>query len=186
MSGGTRLNPKIRNTLLAGCAILVATTVARAQPADPIGDLLNGARLPDAPQPYVRASQTVAQPLSSSDQALYAQGMAAAKRGDIGGAKSAISSLSDPVARKLVTWAMVDVNAERLSFWDVDAARRDLAGFPRGARRQVAAERLLETSASRPPRSSPGSAPRARRAPRAPWPWPRPTAAWAARPRPAN
>jgi soluble lytic murein transglycosylase len=150
MSGGTRLNPKIRNTLLAGCAILVATTVARAQPTDPIGDLLNGARLPDAPQPYVRASQTVAQPLSSSDQALYAQGMAAAKRGDIGGAKSAISSLSDPVARKLVTWAMVDVNAERLSFWDVDAARRDLTGFPRGARRQVAAERLLETSGRSP------------------------------------
>lgn len=150
MSGGTRLNPKIRNTLLAGCAILVATTVARAQPTDPIGDLLSGARLPDAPQPYVRASQTVAQPLSSSDQALYAQGMAAAKRGDIGGAKSAISSLSDPVARKLVTWAMVDVNAERLSFWDVDAARRDLAGFPRGARRQVAAERLLETSGKSP------------------------------------
>jgi soluble lytic murein transglycosylase len=150
MSGGTRLNPKIRNTLLAGCAILVATTVARAQPTDPIGDLLSGARLPDAPQPYVRASQTVAQPLSSSDQSLYAQGMAAAKRGDIGGAKSAISSLSDPVARKLVAWAMVDVNAERLSFWDVDAARRDLAGFPRGARRQVAAERLLETSGKSP------------------------------------
>lgn len=150
-SGGTRLNAKVRNVLLAGCAILVATTVARAQPADPIGDLLAGSgQLPGAPQPYQRAGQTVARPLSGADQTLFAQGLAAAKRGDVSGAKSAISSLSDPVARKLVTWAMVDVNAERLGFWDLDAARRDLAGFPRGARRQLAAERGLETSGKSP------------------------------------
>lgn len=166
--GGDRLNARVRNVLLAGCAILVATTVARAQPADPIGDILSGAQLPGAPQPYAKAGQTVAQPLSGADQALFAQGLAAAKRADIAGAKSAISSLSDPTARKLVTWAMVDVNAERLSFWDVDAARRDLASFPRGARRQQAAERLLETSGKSPaeiaawfgadgPQSAPGA-----------------------------
>jgi len=150
-SGGDRLNSRSRNALLAGCAILVATTVARAQPVDPIGDLLSPtAQLPDAPQPYARAAQTVARPLSSSDQALFAQGLAAAKRGDVPSAKGAISSLSDPTARKLVTWAMVDVNSERLSFWDLDAARRDLTGFPRGARRQIAAERTLETSGRAP------------------------------------
>jgi soluble lytic murein transglycosylase len=145
------LNARTRNALLAGCAILVATTVARAQPVDAIGDLLNpSAQLPSSPQPYARAAQTVARPLSSSDQALFAQGLAAAKRGDVPGAKSVISSLSDPTARKLVTWAMVDVNSERLGFWDLDAARRDLAGFPRGARRQIAAERMLETSGKSP------------------------------------
>jgi soluble lytic murein transglycosylase len=145
------LNSRARNALLAGCAILVATTVARAQPVDPIGDLLNPtAQLPTSPQPYMRAAQTVARPLTGSDQALFTQGLAAARRGDISGAKSAISSLSDPTARKLVTWAMADVSSERLSFWDLDAARRDLAGFPRGARRQIAAERTLETSGKSP------------------------------------
>lgn len=145
------MNYKVRNALLAGCAILVMTTVARAQPADPIGDLLSGAaQLPSAPQPYMPARQTVARPLSGADQGLFAQGLAAAKRGDVAGARSAISGLSDPVARKLVTWAMVDVNSERLGFWDLDSARRDLAGFPRGARRQIAAERALESSGKSP------------------------------------
>jgi soluble lytic murein transglycosylase len=145
------LNSRTRNALLAGCAILVATTVARAQPVDAIGDLLSpSVQLPSSPQPYTRAAQTVARPLSSSDQALFAQGLAAAKRGDVPGAKGVISSLSDPTARRLVTWAMVDVNSERLTFWDLDGARRDLAGFPRGARRQIAAERTLETSGKSP------------------------------------
>lgn len=145
------MNSRARNVLLAGCGILVATTVARAQPVDAIGDLLNpSAQLPSSPQPYTRAAQTVARPLSSTDQALFAQGLAAAKRGDVAGAKSAISNLSDRTARQLVTWAMVDVNSERLSFWDLEGARRDLAGFPRGARRQIAAERSLETSGKSP------------------------------------
>src|SRR3990167_1609943 len=100
--GGTLLDTRVRNTLLAGCAILVATTVARAQPADPIGALLSAPQLPAAPQPYTPARQTVARPLSVSDQAVFAQGLAAAKRGDVAGAKSAIASLSDPVARKVV------------------------------------------------------------------------------------
>jgi len=144
------LNARARNALLAGCAILVATTVARAQPADPIGDLLGSPQLPAAPQPYAAVRQTVTKPLSSSDQMLFGMGLAAAKRGDISGAKSAISSLSDPVARKVVTWAMVDVSSNLLGFYDLDAARRDLAGFPRSARRQIAAERVLET-AGKPP-----------------------------------
>lgn len=144
------LDTRVRNALLAGCAILVATTVARAQSADPIGDLLGGTQLPAAPQPYVVLRQTVARPLSSTDQVLFAQGLAAAKRGDVAGAKSAISSLSDPVARKVVTWAMVDVSSNLLGFYDLDAARRDLDGFPRGAKRQIAAERLLETAGKTP------------------------------------
>jgi len=144
------LNARVRNALLAGCAILVATTVARAQPADPIGDLLSAAPLPAAPQPYTVMRQTVTRPLSVSDQAMFAQGLAAAKRGDIAGAKSVISNLSDPVARKVVTWAMVDVSSNLLGFYDLDAARRDLAGFPRATRRQIAAERVLET-AGKPP-----------------------------------
>ena len=159
---------RIRNALIVGCAALAATAVAHAQDADPIGQLLGEPQLPAAPQPYAPARQTVAKPLSISDQGLFAQGMAAAKRGDIMGAKSAISGLSDPVARKLVAWAMVDVSSASLGFYDLDAARRDLDGFPRGARRQIAAEKVLETAGKTPaqivewfagqePQSAPGA-----------------------------
>lgn len=159
---------RVRNALLVGCAALAATAVAHAQTADPIGDLLSRPELPAAPQPYVLARQTVARPLSATDQMLFAQGLAAARRGDVGGARNAISSLSDPVARKVVTWAMVDVSSNLLGFYDLDAARRDLSGFPRGVRRQMAAERLLETAGKTPtqivdwfagqePQSAPGA-----------------------------
>ncbi|MBU1378405.1 MAG: lytic transglycosylase domain-containing protein [Alphaproteobacteria bacterium] len=162
------MNIRFRNALLIGCAALAATAVAHAQVLDPIGDLLGQPKLPAAPVPYTVAKQTVARPLSSSDQAMFAQGMAAAKRGDVAGAKSAVASLSDPIARKLVTWAMVDVSSTSLGFYDLDAARRELDGFPRGARRQIAAEKVLETSGKSPaqivewfagqePQSAPGA-----------------------------
>jgi soluble lytic murein transglycosylase len=164
------LDLKFRNALLVGCAALAATAVAHAQDADPIGDLLGNAQpqLPAAPQPYAAVRQTVAHPLSAADQALFAQGLGAAKRGDVYGAKTAVAGLSDPVARKVVTWAMVDVSSNLLGFYDLDAARISLEGFPRAARRQIAAEKLLETAgktpqqivnwfAGREPQSAPGA-----------------------------
>ncbi len=139
----------MRNALLIGCAILVATTVARAQSADPIGDLLAGVAAPQPPvAPPVR--QTVARPLSGADVQALGRALAAAKRGEVTTARTAITELSDSVARKAATWALVDANAESLSFWEIEAARRELEGFPRAGRRQAAAERLLETSGKAP------------------------------------
>jgi soluble lytic murein transglycosylase len=144
------LNVRARNLLLAGCGILIATTVARAQSPDPIGDLISAANAPGAvPEPPVR-QQTVARPLSDSDQNLFRSGLAAARRGDVSGARRVINDLSDPVAIKTVTWALVDANAGALGFAELDAARRDLEGFPRPGRRQVAAERVVESSGKSP------------------------------------
>jgi soluble lytic murein transglycosylase len=143
------LDSRARNAFLIGAALVAATTLARAQPVDPIGDLLAaGATQPASVDTSRR--QTVARPLSSSDQYLFSQGLNAARRGDVTGARSAIGGLSDPVARKAVLWAVVDTSAEAMSFWEVDAARRDLAGFPRATRRQAAAEKLIETSGKSP------------------------------------
>ena len=122
------MNPKLRNALLVAGALVVATTVARAQSADPIGDLLSPAPEPTAPAPPP-ARQTVAQPLSYADQAALKDGLNAARRADIAGARAAIARTSHPIARKLMTWALVDANAEALSFHEVDAARRR----PRGS-----------------------------------------------------
>lgn len=132
--------------------MVVATTMARAQGSDLIGDLLSQPPVtesssgPDA----MALRQTVANPISPQDRSWFGQGLSAARRGDVAGARTAISNLSDPVARKTVTWALVDAAGESLSFYDVDAARRDLAGFPRPGRRQVTAERKLETSGKSP------------------------------------
>lgn len=134
------MNPRARNVLLAGFAVLVATTVARAQPVDPIGDLLARTAQPGAPQT----------PLSAADKQAFSTALNAAKRGDVTGARAAIASLGDATARRTATWALVDANAESLSFAEIDAARRDLAGFPRPTRRQIAAEKLIETSGKSP------------------------------------
>lgn len=147
--GERMLDVRIRNALLIGSAIVVATTVARAQSADPIGDLLAGVQ-PPQPAASPRVQQTVARPLSDADVLAFGRALSAARRGDVSNARSAIADLTDPVARKTATWALVDANADSLSFAEVDAARRTLEGFPRSARRQAGAERLLETSGKSP------------------------------------
>ena len=144
------MNARTRNALLVGCAILIATTVARAQSIDPIGDLLNDVAPDSVPNASPSRSQTVARPLSASDQSRFSQGLAAARRGDVSRARDAISTISDRVARKTVTWALVDTSASSLSFAELDAARHDLDGFPRPARRQIAAERAIGNSGKSP------------------------------------
>lgn len=144
------MNARTRNALLVGCAILIATTVARAQSIDPIGDLLNDVAPDSVPNASPSRSQTVARPLNASDQSRFSQGLAAARRGDVSRARDAISTISDRVARKTVTWALVDTSASSLSFAELDAARRDLDGFPRPARRQIAAERAIGNSGKSP------------------------------------
>src|SRR4051812_13946857 len=96
--------------------VVLAATLARAQPApeldgDPIADLIA-----QAPVEAPAARQTIAQPLTSTEQVLFAQALNAARKGDISGARNAIASLNHPVARKLALWALVDSNGESLSF----------------------------------------------------------------------
>ena len=68
--------------------------------------------------------------------------LTAAKSGDVTRATALQAQFSDPVARKLVTWALIDGGA-RLDFDTVERARTELAGWPRAARRRAAAERAL-------------------------------------------
>jgi soluble lytic murein transglycosylase len=138
---------------LAASALVVATTVARAQPAedDPIGALLaHAVQPPDVSRDAALAQQSVSRPISSADQGYLLSALSAAKRGDIATARAAIAAIEDRVAKKTATWALVDANADSLSFFEVDAARRELDGFPRPGRRQAAAEKLLETSGKSP------------------------------------
>ena len=89
-------------------------------------------------------------PLTASDLTLFRQSIEQARRGDVSGARNSIGGIGDSLARRAATWVLVDSNADSLGFYEVDAARRDLADWPRAGRRQAAAERLLE-GAGKPP-----------------------------------
>ena len=89
-------------------------------------------------------------PLSDADSSGLKSALDAARRGDIGSARTTIAGINDPIAKRIATWALVDANSDQLSFFELDQARRDLAGWPRAARRQAAAEKLVETSGQSP------------------------------------
>ncbi|MFI4965107.1 MAG: lytic transglycosylase domain-containing protein [Caulobacterales bacterium] len=138
-----------RKALLIASVATMAGAGARAQPSDPLGDLLESLSKStplDTPAPAHPLSHV----LSDRDVTLFRQAIEAAKRANVTEARTAIADMTDPLARKTATWVLVDSDAESLSFFEVDNARRELAGWPRAAKRQAAAERLLETSGKTP------------------------------------
>lgn len=147
--GDASLKAKARKILLLAGSVLVASAVARAQPADPIGDLLQG----PPPEPPVDAATVVHSgtgTLSASDVTLLRRSIDAARRGDVNGARAARQGLADPLAKKVATWALADSNADSLGFFEIDTVRRDLADWPRTARWRASAERQIEASGKSP------------------------------------
>ena len=113
----------------------------------------DAADLPSAPQPYTGSAMprglittpptaTYASPAEADAANLR---MAVSSR-DPATIRMAMSSIQDPLSRKIALWALVDAGAESLSFFELDQARRDLAGWPRAIRRENAAEKALVTS----------------------------------------
>ncbi|MGZ6039129.1 MAG: hypothetical protein ACXWKR_10695, partial [Phenylobacterium sp.] len=139
--------------LIAGVAAM-ASVAARAQSLDagapdPLGDLLDKA-LKTTPLDTPAPPHNVSHPLTDRDAGLFRQAIESARRANVNGARDAISQLSDPLARKTATWVLVDSAADMVGFYEVDNARRELAGWPRAGKRQAAAERLLETASKTP------------------------------------
>ncbi len=133
--------PLVRNALLAVGLAILAGPIAGAQQADPIGNLLRRVTTP----------QTGERPnLSVTETTALRSALAAARAGDLARFQVASPQIDDVDARRLATWAMIDAHGEAMSFFEVDQARRDLAGWPRGARRQVLAEEKLVASGLEP------------------------------------
>ena len=132
----------LRRTALIGASVVLTWSVADAQ-TNP---------RPYAPQPAPTPAPAApayvapAGPLSASDASFLSQAMQQAKAANIDGAMAARGGIRDPLARKVATWAIADSLAEQMSFYEIDTARKELAGFPRHSRRQAAAEKLIETS----------------------------------------
>ena len=129
---------------LLGTACLLLVGAADAQN---LPQMLGG---PAPPSAVAAPALSAPRRLSEDELSLLRQGLDAAQAGDVGHARELRQDLTDPVARKLVLWAMADAAPERLSFFELDQARRDLWGWPRGGRRQAAAEKQLESQAMAP------------------------------------
>lgn len=72
--------------------------------------------------------------------------LAAARAGDAARVRAIEQTSSDPVVRKIALWALADAIPDALTWDEADAARNELSDWPRPARRQAAAEKLLERS----------------------------------------
>jgi len=134
---GLRVALKVRAILMAsGCAFLgLAGLFGAGSAATQQPPLITYPPLPDTSVRSVTDAETLQSVL------------AAARSGDADRIRFLVGGLQDPLARKIGTWALADSAPASLSFFEADAARRDLAGWPRGASRQANAERKLETSA---------------------------------------
>ncbi|MEK7429984.1 MAG: lytic transglycosylase domain-containing protein [Pseudomonadota bacterium] len=144
---------KARKAFLTTTSIVLLATVAQAQQAPTQAPSPQDRPPYEGPRP-IELTQTpqsaYRQTPAQTDVATLNSALASAKRGDVTGARTAIAMLNDPIAKKIATWALADSAGDSLSFFEIDQARRDLAGWPRAARRQLAAEKLLETSGQSP------------------------------------
>jgi soluble lytic murein transglycosylase len=82
------------------------------------------------------------------DAARLKQALDAARRRDVGQALSLAALLADPVARKIVDWALVDIMADQMTAAELQAAIDRLAAWPRADARQKA---LARAQSTRPP-----------------------------------
>jgi len=136
--------------LLGGASLVLVGGIAGAQTSGPVPyQSLPGAL------PALVTTPPTALPgtLSDVDAENLRQALSAARSGDVSRARAAMGSVEDPVARKIALWALVDSCAESLSFFELDSARRDLAGWPRSGRRESAAEKQLSVSGLDPART---------------------------------
>ncbi len=128
----------------AGRKLLIGAGVAAVVGGAALAQVSGGApQLVSTPQTAYR------QAISDTDAANLRSALSGSSAGAI---RMAMDQIQDPLARKVALWALADRFPESLSFFEIDSARRDLNGWPRGAKRQAAAEKLLETGGMAPDR----------------------------------
>jgi soluble lytic murein transglycosylase len=129
---------------------MLATTLAAAlavlAPLPQTTSQLNGAT------PYSQVSTASTQPgvLGENDTVAFRQGLASARAKDVIGTQTAIARISDPTARKLVEWALVDTSAAQLPYDELARDQQSLAGWPRADTRRAAGEIALDRAGATP------------------------------------
>jgi soluble lytic murein transglycosylase len=130
------------------CAVVFGIAQAQTEGDPPAGPVpygtLPGART--SASPLITAPGVSYSMAGQSESTLVNTALAAAKSGDSGRIRAARDAMSDSLDRKIALWALVDSAPTSVSFMEADSARRDLMGWPRAAKRQATAERLLGAS----------------------------------------
>ncbi|MDR3511077.1 MAG: transglycosylase SLT domain-containing protein [Caulobacteraceae bacterium] len=124
----------------SGAATPIGAANAVGNPATPASVPAATGQAPPVRFPALTASGLP----SGADLDSLATAIAAARRGQASAAQAAIEQIADPAARKVALWALVDADGEQLPFFQLDQARRDLAGWPRVTRRQQVAEKAID------------------------------------------
>ena len=126
---------------------MLATTLAAA-----LAILAPDPAVLTAPQatPYVATPGYQPRVLSESDAALFRDGLAAARARDVITTQTLMARISDPTARKLVEWALIDTSAEQLSFTQLASAQTRFAAWPRAESREAAGEQALNLANASP------------------------------------
>ena len=83
---------------------------------------------------------------SQADAQSAISALAAVKSGDGARMKALLQQTTDPLTRRIALWALADATPEVMTWDQADAARRELADWPRPSRRQTAAEKLIDRS----------------------------------------
>ena len=110
-----------------------------------IGGAGGAALAGDAATPAVATPQyAMRQPLSDSDAQALGRALEAARLGETSRVRTEMTLISDPLARKMALWALVETGPEGMSYAELEGARRDLAGWPGAAKREAATERVIE------------------------------------------
>ena len=122
---------------------LLQRAAAQDTPAAPIPYQATGPAI--APQPSGTPVYSSSM-LSDSDSQMLESALQAVKSRNFSQADSLAHTLSNPVERKIVTWAIISNDGDIYSFASLDAARRDLWGWPRDVKRQIAAEKQIAMS----------------------------------------
>ena len=135
------MTPKIhlRRALLSASCALAAAALAAAGGAM----AQNGAQV----ETY---QYSVRQPLSDSDSRALGQVLEAARLGEASRIRALMDDLSNPLARKIALWALIEANPDGMSYAELDGARRDLAGWPGADKRLAATEKVIEGGGLRP------------------------------------
>jgi soluble lytic murein transglycosylase len=131
------VRPLLQITTAMLAALFATQTVAQsAPPSTPASSTPGGSY--GAPAMAYQPSA-----LSQADAQALSAALSAAHSGDVSRAESYRAQLTNPTAQMIVKWAEIDRDASRMSFLELDGARRDLAGWPRANARQIAAERAM-------------------------------------------
>ncbi len=163
------MTPFVKSLIVALAALLATGAAAQTSPApspDQAASPVASSPAPTSAQPQAPMPTPTSTPgygtpamayhpasLSAADSTALAQALAAVHANDQVRAETFRTQLSDPVAQMIVRWAEVDAFGNRMSFLELDGARRDLAGWPRANQRQAAAERAMSAGAMDPDRT---------------------------------